>query len=312
MGDMQDSSGSLPEVDEGETGPNALLSSARLRASITKIARKRGLPERWVEDVVHDTLKAALTADLPGEEDEARKYVHRIAANAARLQLKRVRDELEEPYDESDADPDDPDAARRMAVFAQPPRVEDREVVRKVVDAGYERFPRTFPWFLRSRVLEETAAEIAKDGAVQASHVRHEISVVQRFVRQLGERLGAIVVLALFMLAGGLAYWIRRPAAGPAPSPVEAEHVAPSPEPTVSAAIEPTPAEKAATLRAEAQRDFDQGGWMMCIRALDAADQLDPAGAAATSELRAKANKELDTHFTKDGKPLFRPGKAKP
>lgn len=204
-----------------------------------------------------------------------------------------------------------------MPAFAQPARFDDREIVRKVVDAGYERFPRTFPWFLRSRVLEESADPIAKDDAVQATHVRHEIMLVQRFVRQLGERIGAIVVIALFLLAGGLAYWIRRPVAGPAPSPgpTEAEHLlppAPTPAPTQSAVAEPTPAEQAASYRERAQSAFDGGRWMECIRYLNAADQLDPAGAAATSGLRAKANKELDAHFSKSGKPLTEPQKGKP
>ena len=312
MGDMQDSSGTLPVLEDDDADHTALLSSGGLRAKIARIARKRGVPARYVEDVVHDALKNSLCAELPADDEEARKYVHRIAVNAALATMKRVRDGIDEPYDESEPDPDNPEAIKKAPAFAPPARFEDRDIVRKVVDAGYERFPRTFPWFLRSRVLEETAAEIAKDDAVQASHVRHEISVVQRYLRQLGERIGAFVVLALFVLAGTLAYWIRRPVVGPAPSPTEAEHVAPAPEPTVSAATEPTPPEKAASLRADARREFDDGWWMRCIRDLNAADQLDPAGAAATAELRAKANKELDTHFTKDGKPLLAPGKAKP
>jgi hypothetical protein len=277
-----DSSGRLPDEshesirsleETAEERRERLLTSCRFRASIAKVARSRGVPECDVDDVIQETLGRALRADLPASDEEALRYTNGIAVHVVRAHIEELAAEATDPYEESDDDGLIP-----TPVSAQPASFEDRDALRTLLDHGLERFPRTFPWFLRARLFDETSDAIASEHRVQASHVRHEISVVQSYLHTFGQRMGLALTLLVLVVAGVFA-WMRRPFEL-WNAPTYANHrVAP-------------PALTATQLRERARQAYRRGAYDACLADLDAADWLDPDGRNVTIEVPS----ERDEH----------------
>lgn len=280
-----DSSGQLPEnppdppvlIDEEERQRRErLLTSKRLRAAIAKTARSHGVPEDDVEDVVQETLRRALHANLPREAGEATRYTNGIAANVSRDHMKEVRARrAEQTYVEEGED----GGLLPSEAAAQPAYFEEREIVERIVAAGHERFPRTFRWFVRARVDGETSEEIANDHGVQPGRVRAEIVGVQRFVVEYGLKLGVAVALIVLIVLG--ARWLHRGEEDTATYELRRH--------------EPAPLD-AHQLRERAERELRARQWQACLDDLDAADKMDPAGAAKYSVVREIVQDALKVH----------------
>ena len=282
-----DSSGRLPAdpheaqpaLSPGGEPPEArrarLLCSDHFGNSIRKVARNTGVAEHDIEDVVQETLARGLEIELPEDDERARRYVNGIAANVARDHLGEVVAEAADSYVEEHEE----GGPAATPYWDAPANFEDRDLARQVVDATKKRFPRTFSWLLRARVMDETGAEIANDNVVQSSHVRHEISRVQRFARSAGQRLGAGLAVLVFV-AIGLASWLRRPFEALDLSTYEARR----------AELPPPDADSLRARGTEACRALE---WQACLDDLDAADRLDPAGAEGASEWRRAAERHL-------------------
>src|SRR5258708_4331907 len=187
-----DSSGSLPLPDGGDTAPHRdLLASVGIQRSISVVARRKGVAEADVPDVVQETLARALDLRLPADGEEARKYIHGIAKRVA-LELVRKKAYVgHEEYVDDGPDAEDGGDPPPASASAQPALFDDREVARKVVDAGQRRFPTTFSYFLQAQILGRSPETIANDQGVHPGHVRREIATMQRFVPDYGGKPAA-------------------------------------------------------------------------------------------------------------------------
>jgi DNA-directed RNA polymerase specialized sigma24 family protein len=288
-----DSSGQLPEdppeprvyLDEVERQRRAqLLTSKRLHAAVAKIARCHGVPEDDVEDIVQETLRRALHANLPQEEGEASMYTSGIAANVSRDHMEELRVRGGE---QSYAEEGDEGGLLPIEAAAQPAYFEDREVVERIVEAGRERFPRTFPWFVQARVDGETSEDIGNDHGVSPGLVRRKIVDVHRFVVEYGQKLGVAVALLIVIVFG--AYWLRR-----------SEELGETAT-YVPRRVEPAPLD-ADQLRERASKELAARQWQACVDDLDAADKMDPVGAARYLPVRAAAEYNLKVHEVPRGR----------
>ncbi len=263
-----DSSGSLPFADDaGAASHRDLLASPELRRSIAGVARRRGIEDDAVLDVVQETLARALGQHLPTDRTEARKYIHGIAKRVA---LDAVRsDAFSGAGSLGDDAPDSDDARHGAVASAQPAPFDDRDEARKVVAAGQHRFPASFAYFLQARVLGHSAEQIANDQNLSSGHVRHQIGEMQRFVGDYRTRLAASIALVLLAFAGWAAWRF---------------------DPTRSwAVLVPQPRSETPTLdgqalidqlRGRAARACGEEAFAACLADFEAVDALDPAGMA--------------------------------
>jgi DNA-directed RNA polymerase specialized sigma24 family protein len=173
------------------------------------VARRQGVEGAPVEDVVQETLDRALRQRLPEDRTKAKKYVCGIARRVALDIVRAAASSGFESFDDAEPEYDD-EGASHGAASAQPVRFDDRDEAHKLIAAGEHRFPRSFSYFLKARVLGHTAEEIANDRDLNAGHVRHQIMEVERFVSDYRTRLAASVAVVLLVLTGW-AVWRNDP-----------------------------------------------------------------------------------------------------
>jgi DNA-directed RNA polymerase specialized sigma24 family protein len=289
MAGPADSSGSLPPADDaGPASHRDLLVSPKLRETLAGVARRQGVEGAAVEDVVQETLHRALEQRLPEDRTEAKKYVHGIARRVALDIVRGAASSGIESFDDAEPDADseyDDEGASHGAASAQPARFDDRDEAYKVIAAAEQRFPRSFAYFMKARVLGHTAEEIANDHDVHAGNVRHMIMEVERFVSDYRTRLGASVAVVLLVLTGW-AVWRNDPSKSWA-------LLTPNPR------TEPPPLERDAQiddLRARALRACNTRAFAACLADTEAADALDPIGAPSWKSLLKEAKQGLMVH----------------
>jgi DNA-directed RNA polymerase specialized sigma24 family protein len=238
-----------------------LLTDPGLGGSIRRVIRAHSVPQADVDDVAQDTILAAHRADLPADEQEARKYIHSIAANLSRDHMRARGKRAEQDV----AQCAEADLAIDGAAH------DDRQIAHRVARAAAAEFPRPFEWFWRSRALEETDAHIAEREGVSAGYVRHEVAEARRRMRVLAAKLGIAGLAVLSLL---LVLWSRR-----------RELPAPSPAPTIAESTQPSttgpeisPRERAQTLRERAHAECRSKQWYPCEQTYNEARRLDPDG----------------------------------
>jgi hypothetical protein len=154
---------------------------------------------------------------------------------------------------------------------------DDVTLAHKLVAMGGRLFPRTFSWFIRAKVQDETAAEIAAEANVSPGYVRSEVSGIARALRAIGN--GAPIVMVVFAVLFGLHRWASDDGGTANPPPPPPVH----PEPR-------TPEE----LRDVANGECAHQAWAACLDHLTRASTLDPAGETpAWKELRVRADRKL-------------------
>jgi hypothetical protein len=154
----------------------------------------------------------------------------------------------------------------------------------------HERFPRTFHWFVRARLLDEPAHAIAADEQVSSGRVRNELALIDRSMRPILQAMGVVVAVAAMVIL-----WIRT-------QPPEDHELETSPPPPLEEPVAPTPSAapapepvpplvRAAALREAAHTDCGAARWRLCLDELDQAKALDPQGddVAAVQTLRRRA-----------------------
>lgn len=241
-----------------------------LRARLAQVVRRR-VPAADVEDVVQTILFVVMTDPRrPAVEPDQQRWVagvtrHKIADH--HRALRRVPTPGAE-LDEHEADADEPPEAKdllRWATRAAPPGNEE-----------------TLEWLLREGEGEELES-IAAQAQLPAPRVRKRVSRLRAHFRAHWQKeLALLAALGLLALALGSA--LRKPR----PEPVANDPAVKLPERMGAA----SPAEDLRRRATEGCIVHDYAG---CLRDLDAAKQLDPAGDARPElqQMRREASSAL-------------------
>ena len=236
---------------------------AALRTQLVAVVRAR-VPEPDVEDVVQATLADAVAAQKkPAEPGEHRAWVFGIARHKI-ADYHRGRKRNRADSDEVDL----PDSA---------PHHSERDLLRWAEGAlpQGEDAKQTLEWMLEEgdgAKLEEIATRVK----VPAPTVRKRVSRLREHLRAQWKKELALVFAAALL---GLAVYLLTREKGP-----EAHH--PVPAPTLSAL---PPQEIARGLRIEALRRCEHADYTECLKMLDRAKALDPAGDLAPEISTARA-----------------------
>jgi DNA-directed RNA polymerase specialized sigma24 family protein len=268
-----------------------ILSDRKVHESIRTIARRRGMPEQEVDDILDTVIADAMEdGSLPlDDREEAKRYLDACARNKSIDEgRKRARRSMREvPVDES-----------TMAAEELPS--DERVRAARLVEEGEKRFPRAFGWFLRNLFGGETHVQIALEANVSPAHVRKEVSRVRHALQGLGTLVAACIVV-LFALHH------RR---APGGLPVDHDDLAttastaPMTPPPPSSAVPKTPVEEGRALRLEARQLCDEGEWELCRYEIARARDLDPDGHTPEDQkLSDQATKKLGEQFAKPRPP---------
>jgi len=251
--------GQMPAAMVGTDDPRrrTLLSDRHSHNAIRKVARKLGVSFDQLDDVVNGVVAVAIEdPKLPLDDPkEGRRYLCGIARFKA-IDIARgyTRDE------------EIAEAVKADAEEEAPADAEDKAHARKILEWGEKNFPRTFHWFVRHTVHDETHESIAADANVSPDHVRHTVSDIRQRMAVAMATVGVAVLIALFF---GVRHW-RGPGGGFVDHGRDLSSTA---TPRL-----PTPAEMASGMRDRAKRELDAGQWDECVKDINDAQQLDPDG----------------------------------
>jgi hypothetical protein len=255
--------------DERRKQRESLLSDPKTREAVRTVVRLRGVPSARVEDVVNGVLADGL--DDPELLSYDREHaVARLCTAARNRSIDDARSRKRKKEIEVSPGPEmpDPNAAN----------LEDRALAHKLIEIGQEKFPRTFPWFWRSRVHGESPASIAAGEKVTPGYVRHEVSHIGRALRAFGA-----AAAAFFLIVVGIRHWSLRSSA------VSPDVTAASPRRHRVELSEPN------RLRLQGRRECDEERWADCLADLTKAYEIDSAGEwREMRELREFAQRKVD------------------
>jgi RNA polymerase sigma factor (sigma-70 family) len=255
---------SMPDPAPETRTRHAALSDPSLHRDLLRYARRR-VSEHEADDVVQATLTDALAAERgPDDPEEVRRWVYRIARNKIVDHYRRgKREQLSEPENGEAAAESAPVSARDLLRWAEkelPPNS----------DAEH-----TLEWMLREGDGEKLE-HIADDAQLPAPRVRQRVSRMRKHYRaRWAAQLAAAALFAALLVAA----WFILRKASPGEDDIAREDV-------------PSELDRAREIRRRAFEDCDRARWDACLRGLDEAKQLDPAGdsAARVGAARTRAN----------------------
>lgn len=244
----------------------ALLADPALRAGLVAAVRRR-VPAQEVEEIVQATLAEALASDRrPEDPDALRRWVYGIARyKVIDFHRGRTREapaaELDEPVDGHEPPHDAIDLLRWA----------EREA------PANETSARTLEWLLREGDGEKLE-DIARAEAVPAPQVRQRVARLRKHYRARWALVAAALVVATIVVLALRGRDDDRTA---------------KPEPTPSTT--PDPIARARELRERALSACERHEWTLCLKGLDDAAALDPAGdtTQVVRDARAAAQKAL-------------------
>ncbi len=282
---------------EDPTGaPSNPLADPGTRRALEDFVRRR-VPGPDVDDVVQTVLCDALAAeDRPRDPAELRRWLigvarHKVADHHRRSAREEVTEipELAEP----------------------PPPIEARELARWAEQqAGSTRdAQRTLAWMAREGEGEKLES-IAAEEQLPAARVRQRVSRMRRWMKErwLAELAAVAALLVLALLVARLFRKEPEEITEPEPAPP----VLPEP---------PSPLDRARALRADGLGACGREAWEECLRKLDEAAGLDPAGdrAPEVTGAREQARKALELRLPdvddakrKEAPPPVPTGEVKP
>ena len=254
---------SMADLAPTTSARHQALSDPALHRDLLRYARRR-VSEHEADDVVQATLTDALAAERgPDDPEEVRRWVHRIARNKIVDHYRRgKREQLSEPENHEVAAESSPASARDLLRWAEgelPPNSDAKD---------------TLEWMLREGDGEKLE-HIAGEAELPAPRVRQRVSRMRKHFRtRWAAQLAAAALLAAVVLA---AWFVLRKAA-PGEDDIAREKV-------------PDTLERAREIRERALEKCDNALWDDCLRGLDEAKQLDPAGDSTprVGAARAKA-----------------------
>jgi len=271
-----------PRGSADTTASRALLGTSDVRRTLVDFVKRRVQPSD-VDDVVQTVLCDALAAErIPSDASEVRRWLVGIARHKVADVHRKSKREPPAELPDLEASPA-PIEEREMATWAErqaPPTEEARQ---------------TLDWMAREGEGEKLEA-IASEEKVPAARVRQRVSRLRRWMKErwLAE-LAAVAAIAVLALA---AWWaLRRPDAAP-DAVIVPEVPTANPEPPVVPAVPAVPDDslsRAKVARDAALEHCKQSQWNECLRGLDDAKILDPAGenAPAVKSARDAAEKAL-------------------
>lgn len=243
----------------------ALLADPALRKALAEAVARR-VPSQEVDEIVQSTLVEALASQTrPTEEGELRRWLFGVARNKV-VDFHRRRGREGAPIEAADLAAEDqaPNDAIDLLRWAE------REAPGGAANA------RTLEWLLREGEGEKLE-DIARAESLPAPQVRQRVARMRRHYRARWAMVAAAVVgAALFV-------WFRLRDEG--------EQAKPAPAPSITAPSAEIALERAKALRGEGLALCGKAAWDDCVRKLDEAAKLDPAGdqAPAVKEARAAA-----------------------
>jgi RNA polymerase sigma factor (sigma-70 family) len=258
-------------------------SSARFREALAAMARKR-VPPHEVEDIVQSTLTEALASPYrPEDPSAARKWIWGIARNKVVDYHRRSKREHLSSFGADEGYGGLPAEIEARAHGLNAPSVDgERDLLRwatRALPQGNDA-QETLLWLLREGEGEKLE-DIAESAKVPAPRVRKRVSRLRAHLRaHWAKEVAAMAALGILL---GLAFFLLR---APPREPIANEPVAPP-----KLAPEREAIHRAEQLRQQAAERCARRDWNECIRSLDDARGLDPAGdtSDAVLQLRAQA-----------------------
>lgn len=248
------------------------LGDPALRAALLKSLRQR-VPAADVEDIVQATLIEALASKhRPGDAESARRWLWGIARHkVADLHRRGRREVTDEGTDEGAAPDEAPHDASDLMRWAEEQLPDGEDV------------PQTFEWLLREGDGDKLE-HIADEADIPAPRVRQRVSRLRKHLRSRW----ALEVAAVAALVGvALLLWWRFGRHPQTPDEDRIVREIPSAAPPV-----PSPFEQARELRRAALPRCEANDREACLRGLDEAKRLDPAGDAAPEVQAARQRVE--------------------
>jgi DNA-directed RNA polymerase specialized sigma24 family protein len=233
----------------------------KLHDSIRRILRARRIPDSELDDACQVVLLRAHKSErVPPQDPERTRYIHGIARNVAR-EYKAVERERPEivPFDDDD-----------HALAVEPAGHETADLVRKLHDQAAAHDAKGTEWMVRAKAYGEKEVDIARQEGVPPARVRKRIGRLLGKMRERSHALAAIGVLVVIAVAA--LRWATRDTQEAAPAP-NAPHALPS----AGASPDRAP-DRARMLRERALEECDAGRGAECLRLLDQARAVDPAG----------------------------------
>ncbi len=231
----------------------ALLADRNLRAELVRFVRTK-VAEADAEDIVQATLTDAVAAESsPADPQELRRWLygiarHKIADHFRSARRDGVRDSVSGVEAAADSAPL---SARELLEWAE-----------RELPAG-DRAEGTLEWMLREGDGEKLE-HIAGERDLDAARVRQRVSRLRRYFRERwAAQLAAVAAVVVMVVAVWWLWHQRKPE---------------EPIVQVSPSAEPSPIERGRQLRRAALEQCAQSSWEPCVRGLDDAARLDPAG----------------------------------
>lgn len=245
----------------------------KLVASVAAMVRRR-VPASEVDDIVQSALTDAVaSAEAPSEPDAFERWLGGIVRHkVADFHRRRMRERTRSGLHEDDLS----ELAQSNATLTNDESVhQDRDMLRwadRHLPQGDDA-RRTFEWMLHEADGEKLESIAARE-EVPAARVRQRVHRLRAFFRERwSTELAAIATIILVAIFGWLLSRQKTEA------PIANEPPAPSVLPPIVRAQE---------TRRRALEACDAGEWDRCIRGLDEAKALDPAGDTLPEVLRAR------------------------
>lgn len=239
---------------------HATLADPSLRDALVAMVRRR-VPPPEVDEIVQATLTEALASrSCPDDPERIRRWVHGIARHKiVDFHRRHRREHVAREHEGEVLESLPADSAPHDAVDLL--RWAEREMP--------ETHGRTLEWLLREGEGEKLE-EIAHEAALPAPQVRQRVARLRRHFRTrwAAQVAAAVALLALAIVAAVL---LRRG---------DREAVKP--------VITPDPVARARELRKVSLSKCAAGDWDPCVKGLDEAAALDPAGDSADEVRRAR------------------------
>lgn len=259
----------LPKVDTPKV--DEPLADPELRRFLLEFVKRR-VSAADADDIVQTVLCDALVAkNLPTDREELRKYLLGIAKHKVVDTHRRTsREEVGEPPE----------------LVASPPPVEEESLLRWAEKQAppTEEAQKTLSWMAREGEGEKLE-NIAEDEHIPAARVRQRVSRMRRWMKE--RWVAELAAVAALGICAFVVWRILRQT----PDDIDIAKPDISAEPLRNDKLE-----RAKLLRAEAFEQCDKGAFDRCLKGLDEAKELDPAGDAAQDVqwARKKANLSKD------------------
>lgn len=246
-----------------DSAKSVLLADRGFRDGLVRFVGAK-VPDADAEDIVQATLTDAIAAEhAPSDPEELRRWIYGIARHKIADYFRAGRHEGgRESATGLEASADSvPLSAKDLLQWAE-----------RELPPG-DRAEGTLEWMLREGDGEKLE-HIASERDMDAARVRQRVSRLRRYFRERWAAQLAAVAAVIVMVGAAWWLWRRR-------SPeVDVVYVPPS--------AELAPAERGRQLRQEALEECRRLAWEPCVRGLDEAAKLDPAGDRSSEVQQAR------------------------